>query len=86
MTVKNVIKHAARKEHISQRDFAEKLGISQGALSTTLKRDDGMGMGVRKFCQWLEALDYELIVRKPFDPDDEEFVVDGYSEGDDFDF
>ena len=52
--------------------------FGQGAITTALSRNDGMGMSVKTLIRYLDAMDAQLVIQSL--NDDEELVLDGESE------
>lgn len=79
MTVTECVKILLTSQGLTQRELAERIGYAgQGAITTALSRDDGMGMRVKTLIRYLEAMDTQLLVVSL--NDDEELVLDGESE------
>lgn len=79
MTVAECIKLLLSSQGITQRQLAERMEYSeQGAITTALSRNDGMGMSVKTLIRYLDAMDAQLVIQSL--NDDEELVLDGESE------
>lgn len=79
MTVTECVKILLTSQGLTQRELAERIEYAgQGAITTALSRDDGMGMRVKTLIRYLEAMDTQLLVVSL--NDDEELVLDGESE------
>ena len=66
MNEKDIIRAAIKARGISQQELAEKVegdGASASYVSETLRRKNGMR--IDKFAKFLEAMEYEIIVRDP---------------------
>lgn len=79
MTVAECVKILLTSQGLTQRELAERIEYAgQGAITTALSRDDGIGMRVKTLIRYLEAMDAQLLVVSL--NDDEELVLDGESE------
>lgn len=79
MTVTECVKILLTSQGLTPRELAERIEYAgQGAITTALSRDDGMGMRVKTLIRYLEAMDTQLLVVSL--NDDEELVLDGESE------
>lgn len=78
MTPKGIIKRALRYRSTSQQELAAELGVKQGAISTTLSRDNANGIQLRTLIRYLDQLEYQIIVR-PMESQNprDELVLDG---------
>ena len=66
MNEKDIIRAAIKARGISQQELAEKVegeGAAASYVSETLRRKNGMR--IDKFAKFLEAMEYEIIVRDP---------------------
>ena len=66
MNEKDIIRAAMKARGISQKELAEKVegeGAAPSYVSETLRRKNGMR--IDKFAKFLDAMEYEIIVRDP---------------------
>ena len=66
MNEKEIIKAAIKARDISQKDLAEMVegeGASPSYVSEALRRKNGMR--IDKFAKFLDAMNYEIIIRDP---------------------
>ena len=82
MTPDEIIKSALKRRDMSQRNLAEAVGTYQGCISTALSRNNGLGIRFETLYRYLDALDYDIVVR-PREADDlkDEMLADDYSWG-----
>ena len=82
MTPDEIIKSALKRRGTSQRKLAEAIGTHQGCISTALGRNNGMGIQFQTFYRYLDALDYDIVVR-PRESEElaDELLADDYSWG-----
>ena len=84
MTVRDVIVTHLKNRGMTQAQFAKKLGVSIGTVSSTLGNEDGNNMKVSTLVRWLDVLGSQLTVDTLLDID-EEMILDLEEEGVDYD-
>lgn len=66
MNEKEIIRAAMKARRMSQQELAEKVegeGAAASYVSETLRRKNGMR--IDKFAKFLDAMDYEIVIRDP---------------------
>lgn len=74
MTVKDVVKAVCQKRECTLAELAESMEQNPSTFRATLNRNEGMGMTVAKFLDWMARMDMEVLVNDL--NDDEEYVLD----------
>lgn len=81
MTVRDLIYTLAQKDGMSLNEMSAKIGQSRNAVYKGIYYNEGQKMRIDTFLNWMTALGYEVIVQDPFGGEQDEWVLDGESEG-----
>ena len=85
MTPRDVVVLCQKRDGFTQRELAERLGVSQGTIASTLAREDGNTMRLDNFVKWLDVMDCDLVVVPRYSADpDEEYLLDCETEDVDY--
>lgn len=85
MTVRDVIVTHLKQRGWTQERFASEMGLTVGAVSSTLSKDDGNNMKVSTLVKWLDALGAQLVIDTMVVGLDEDMILDLEPEGVDYD-
>lgn len=61
MTIPDIVRTILREEHITQKQLADKLGVTKQMVSKILKQED---MRINTVVRILHAVGYEFIIEK----------------------
>ena len=77
MTGSEVIKRLMEIEDVTNTQLANRIGVTQATIWARLNNQSAKGLQVSVFNEMLDALGYEMVVRKRNDPDEDvrEFTV-----------
>lgn len=75
MTVKDFINSICLQKEIPLTRLAAKLDINDKTLYSLLSRNNGMGITLERFMEWLDKLDLQLVIEGV--NEDEEYILDG---------
>ena len=74
MTAKEIIRKALSRSGVSQTSLSEKLGYSnKTAVGAILGKNNSLRTDV--FCKWLDAMGFEIVIRKKSGDKSEEWTM-----------